>query len=33
VPRPQHGWRGWLTGGWAPRAAPFWRWCTGDFIT
>jgi membrane-bound metal-dependent hydrolase YbcI (DUF457 family) len=33
VPRSQHGWLGWLTGDWAPRAAPFWRWCTGDFIT
>lgn len=33
VPRPRTGWRGWLAGGWAPRAAPMWRWLTGDFIT
>jgi membrane-bound metal-dependent hydrolase YbcI (DUF457 family) len=33
VPRPQHGWGAWLTGGWAPSAAPIWRWLTGDFIT
>jgi membrane-bound metal-dependent hydrolase YbcI (DUF457 family) len=32
-PRPQSGWKAWLTGSWAPRAAPFWRWLTGDFIT
>jgi membrane-bound metal-dependent hydrolase YbcI (DUF457 family) len=32
-PRPRSGWAAWLTGSWAPRAAPFWRWLTGDFIT
>ncbi len=32
-PRPRHGWRGWLTGNWAPRVAPVWRWLTGDFVT
>ncbi len=32
-PRQPTGWAGWLTGGWAPQAAPFWRWLTGDFIT
>jgi membrane-bound metal-dependent hydrolase YbcI (DUF457 family) len=32
-PRPRAGWLAWLTGSWAPRAAPFWRWLTGDFIT
>jgi membrane-bound metal-dependent hydrolase YbcI (DUF457 family) len=32
-PRPQSGWAGWLTGGWVRQAAPFWKWCTGDFVT
>jgi membrane-bound metal-dependent hydrolase YbcI (DUF457 family) len=32
-PRQPDGWTGWLTGGWAPQAAPVWRWLTGDFIT
>jgi membrane-bound metal-dependent hydrolase YbcI (DUF457 family) len=32
-PRPRTGWGSWLTGGWAPRAAPLWRWLTGDFVT
>ena len=32
-PRPREGWRAWLTGDWAPRAWPVWRWLTGDFIT
>ncbi|TMQ32225.1 MAG: metal-dependent hydrolase [Planctomycetota bacterium] len=32
-PPAQEGWRGWLTGLWAPHAAPFWRWLTGDFVT
>src|SRR5205823_6083543 len=31
-PRQATGWSGWLTGGWAPHAAPVWRWLTGDFI-
>ena len=31
-PRPQRGWPGWFTGGWAVEAAPVWRWLTGDFI-
>src|SRR5262249_7877457 len=30
VPGPRSGWSGWLSGGWAPRAAPVWRWLTGD---
>jgi membrane-bound metal-dependent hydrolase YbcI (DUF457 family) len=33
LPRPQWGWRGWLTGGWARRSPRFCRWLTGDFIT
>ncbi len=32
-PRPESGFFAWLTGGWAPEAAPLWRWLTGDFIT
>jgi membrane-bound metal-dependent hydrolase YbcI (DUF457 family) len=32
-PRPRSGWAAWLTGDWAARAAPVWRWLTGDFIT
>jgi membrane-bound metal-dependent hydrolase YbcI (DUF457 family) len=32
-PRPRSGWPGWLTGGWADRASPVWKWLTGDFIT
>ena len=32
-PRPQRGWGGWLTGGWARRSPRFCRWLTGDFIT
>jgi membrane-bound metal-dependent hydrolase YbcI (DUF457 family) len=32
-PWPYWGWAAWITGSWAPRAAPFWRWLTGDFIT
>jgi hypothetical protein len=32
-PRPQSGWEYWLSGGWAPESARFWRWLTGDFIT
>jgi membrane-bound metal-dependent hydrolase YbcI (DUF457 family) len=32
-PRPEDGWSGWLTGSWAARSAPFWRWLTGDFIS
>jgi membrane-bound metal-dependent hydrolase YbcI (DUF457 family) len=32
-PRPTSGWGEWLSGGWASRAAPFWRWLTGDFIS
>lgn len=33
MPRPRTGWRGWLTGGWAPRSPRACRWLTGDFIT
>jgi membrane-bound metal-dependent hydrolase YbcI (DUF457 family) len=33
VPLPRTGWSGWLTGNWARRSAPVWRWLTGDFIT
>lgn len=33
LPRPRAGWFGWLTGDWARRSAPVWRWLTGDFIT
>lgn len=32
-PRSVEGWGGWVTGSWAVRAAPFWRWLTGDFIS
>jgi hypothetical protein len=32
-PAPQSGWPAWLTGGWALREAPVWKWLTGDFIT
>lgn len=32
-PRPQRGWGGWLTGGWARRSPRVCRWLTGDFIT
>jgi membrane-bound metal-dependent hydrolase YbcI (DUF457 family) len=32
-PRRRQGWAGWLTGNWAARAAPVWRWLTGDFMT
>jgi len=32
-PRSEAGFRGWLTGSWAARAAPWWRWLTGDFVT
>jgi membrane-bound metal-dependent hydrolase YbcI (DUF457 family) len=32
VGRPEHVWAAWLAGDWAARAAPFWRWLTGDFI-
>jgi membrane-bound metal-dependent hydrolase YbcI (DUF457 family) len=33
VPLPRTGWCGWITGNWARRSAPAWRWLTGDFIT
>jgi LexA-binding, inner membrane-associated putative hydrolase len=26
-------WLTWLTGGWAARSLPLWRWLTGDFIS
>jgi membrane-bound metal-dependent hydrolase YbcI (DUF457 family) len=32
-PRTREGWSGWVTGSWAARSAPFWRWLTGDFIS
>jgi membrane-bound metal-dependent hydrolase YbcI (DUF457 family) len=32
-PRPGSEWAAWLMGDWARRAAPFWRWLTGDFVT
>jgi membrane-bound metal-dependent hydrolase YbcI (DUF457 family) len=32
-PKPDTGWSAWLTGAWAPHAAPVWRWLTGDFVT
>jgi hypothetical protein len=32
-PRPERGWRGWLTGDWAAQNHRFWRWLTGDFVT
>lgn len=31
--RPRTGWQAWLTGDWAARTSPVWRWLTGDFIT
>jgi membrane-bound metal-dependent hydrolase YbcI (DUF457 family) len=33
VPLPRTAWSAWLTGNWARRSAPLWRWLTGDFIT
>jgi membrane-bound metal-dependent hydrolase YbcI (DUF457 family) len=32
-PLPQSGWLTWVTGAWAERAAPIWKWLTGDFVT
>jgi membrane-bound metal-dependent hydrolase YbcI (DUF457 family) len=30
---PSQSWAIWLTGGWAKRSKPIWRWLTGDFVT
>jgi membrane-bound metal-dependent hydrolase YbcI (DUF457 family) len=32
-PEPESAWGRWLTGAWANRSAPLWRWLTGDFIS
>ena len=32
-PRPASGVGAWVTGGRAGRAAPMWRWLTGDFLS